>query len=152
MLCLSLSWIYDGSFDPSELPSRTAALIVFQCGLMDVGLKIKEINPLRFCLIFKRRLTFLSGVSLSWMSARERTALLWRLWLVPGARARARAGLRVRARVIFRIESSSCFNNRKNTLKMSGVHTLTYTHTDALSREEFAALALFHVRPRLPSI
>lgn len=50
----------------------------------------------------------------------------------PGARARARAGLRVRARVIFRIESSSCFNNRENTLTMSGVYTLTHTHRRSL--------------------
>lgn len=100
---LSLSSIFDGRFDSSELPPWTAALIVLECGLMDVGLEIKEIHPLRFCLIFKRHLTFLSGVSsLSWMSARERTALLWWLWLAPGARA----GLKVRARVTFRIESS----------------------------------------------
>lgn len=32
------------------------------CGLMDVGLEIRKINPRRFCLIFKRHLTFLSCV------------------------------------------------------------------------------------------
>jgi len=91
--CLSLSSIYDGRFDSSELPPWTAALIVLECGLMDVGLEIKEIHPLRFCLIFKRHLTFLSGVSsLSWMSARERTALLQWLWLAPGARLGSKWG------------------------------------------------------------
>ena len=91
--CLSISSIYDGRFDSSELPPWTAALIVLECGLMDVGLEIKEIHPLRFCLIFKRHLTFLSGVSsLSWMSARERTALLQWLWLAPGARLGSKWG------------------------------------------------------------
>lgn len=77
----------DGSFDPFELPSWTAALIVSECGLMDVGLEIKEINPQRFCLIFKRHLTFLSCVSsLSWMSARgrQRCCGTWSLHPGPG--------------------------------------------------------------------
>lgn len=64
-----LSWIYNVSFNPPEPPSRTAARIVSECGLMDVGLEIKEINPRRVCLIFKSHLTFLSCVSaLSGMS------------------------------------------------------------------------------------
>lgn len=86
MLHLYLSWVYNGSFDPFELPAQTEALTVFDCGLMNVGLEIKEKNPLRFCLIFTRHLTFLSCVSsLSWRSAGERTALPW---LAPGATAR----------------------------------------------------------------
>ena len=124
---LPLSSIYDGRFDSSELPPWTAALIVLECGLMDVGLEIKEIHPLRFCLIFKRHLTFLSGVSsLSWMSAREDGPAV-----VTVGCTRGQAGLKARARVNFRIESSLCFNNRKSTPKLSGVHT--HTHTQMVS-------------------
>ena len=113
---------------------------------MDVGLEIKEIHPLRFCLIFKRHLTFLSGVSsLSWMSAREDGPAV-----VTVGCTRGQAGLKARARVNFRIESSLCFNNRKSTPKLSGVHT--HTHTDGLSREKFAALFLFQVKPCLPLV
>lgn len=128
---LPLSSIYDGRFDSSELPPWTAALIVLECGLMDVGLEIKEIHPLRFCLIFKRHLTFLSGVSsLSWMSAREDGPAV-----VTVGCTRGQAGLKARARVNFRIESSLCFNNRKSTPKLSGLHTHTHTHRWSLQGE-----------------
>lgn len=132
MLCLYLSWIYNDSFDPFELPSWTAALIVFECGLMDVGLEIKEINPLRFCLIFKRHLTFLSYVSpLSCMSARERRESPWRLWLASGARAR----LRRRARVIFRTEISLALITERTHWDWMWC---TYTQTLCLGRSVLA--------------
>lgn len=64
----------------AEWSFPTAGLIVLLNGLMDVGLEITGISPLRCCLIFKRHLPFLSCVSpLSWMSAWDRPAPLRRL-------------------------------------------------------------------------
>ena len=134
VLRLYLCWIYNGRFDPFELPSRTAAPIVFECGLMDVGLEIKEINPRRFCLIFKRHLTFLSCVSsLSRMSARgggrgaaPGGAGGWHPGPWPGFGS---------VSVTFRTGIHSCFASRRSVPKGRAVRTRKRTQTLSLGRD-----------------
>lgn len=139
MLCRFSFLDIQCQFQPIGAASRTAARIVSQWGLMDVGLEIKEINPQRVGLILKSHLTFLSCVSaLSWMSARGRTAPPWPRWPAPRARAR----LRVSAGVTFRTETHFAFITERTPQRWG-----QWTHTDTLSREELQALMPFQVRP-----